>query len=156
MKGYRKLKVGEVIREGDGFMNPLGTFTTYKTSIGTKNANKTTAYRPITKKPVEYVNNHDRLVSENEKLSESEKREQWYDRLVQTKVSGKYPSLKAYVESLQSENDRLREALKNVSKDISDFALNIKTKESTYNDGYCDGMLKATKFIEQALERKQP
>ena len=60
------------------------------------------------------LDEHTRLLDENSRLKESEQRERWYDRLVQTKVSGKYPSLKAYVESLQEENKRLAEALEAV------------------------------------------
>ena len=52
MKGYRKLKVGEVIREGDVFM--LGETVTEAKLIGSKfDDDFKPHYRPLTKKPVE-------------------------------------------------------------------------------------------------------
>lgn len=49
MKGYRRLRVGEVIREGDVASDK--SILVY--SIGHKVYKGVTAYRPLTKKPVE-------------------------------------------------------------------------------------------------------
>jgi hypothetical protein len=64
-----------------------------------------------------------------------------------------YERIADYVLSREAAiREKHREVLERLNKDITQFAMQIKTKESQYKDGYCDGMLKACRFIEAELK----